>query len=298
LETITVFKVYFKPKRDIVVPPFTSKLSRTIIIKALEKQGFNEVVSEIKAPWKTKPYVFTVVFQNNKPLFKTAKSPPKPLVLKANEEYFFKITTIGSQRSLRIVQAISNTPEISVYNSEVLLVGVEARTVDFGSLKVKPNYDYVKLEFITPTLLQLPKPKRIKEKIKLRHILFPLPMLITYSLAKHWNLHAPHQEKISNIEKLAIISNYILQEVNNKLKPVTAIYDEKRRPRGITGWTIYKINNINKKHTETILKLLNYANYIGIGRSRTIGFGTTKTTHIQPSANPISADDPRVPADM
>jgi len=288
LETITAFKVYFKPKRDIVVPPYTSKLSRTIIIKALEKQGFSEVANEIKTPWKTKPYVFTVVFQNNKPLFKTAKSPsPKPLVLKANEEYFFKVTTIGFQRSLRMVQAISNIPEVIVYNSEVVLVGVEAETVNFKSLKVKPNYNYVKLEFITPTLLQLPKPRKIKEKIKLRHMLFPLPMLITYSLAKHWNLHAPDQEKISNIEKLAKISNYILQEVNYNLKPTTAIYDEKRKPRGITGWTIYKINNISKKYTETILKLLNYANYIGIGRSRTIGFGTTRTTYILSSVKPM-----------
>ena len=288
METITAFKVYFKPKRDIVVPPYTSKLSRTIIIKALEKQGFSEVANEIKTPWKTKPYVFTVVFQNNKPLFKTAKSPsPKPLVLKANEEYFFKVTTIGFQRSLRMVQAISNIPEVIVYNSEVVLVGVEAETVNFKSLKVKPNYNYVKLEFITPTLLQLPKPRKIKEKIKLRHMLFPLPMLITYSLAKHWNLHAPDQEKISNIEKLAKISNYILQEENYNLKPTTAIYDEKRKPRGITGWTIYKINNISKKYTETILKLLNYANYIGIGRSRTIGFGTTRTTYILSSVKPM-----------
>mgnify|MGYP000430341397 CR=1 FL=1 len=278
VETLTVFKVFFNTSRDTIVPPFTSKVSRMIVLKALEMSGFKDVVEEIERLWKTKPYIFSVVFDENRPLYKTGKDSEKPIVLKGGKEYMFKLTTIGNYRAMRIVQAISTVGSVEVFNSEISILGVEAKTVDFKSLELKSNIRYVKVELITPALLQLPRPRKLREKTKLRHVLFPIPSLVMHSLAKHWNLFAPETEKIADIKKLAKLSNYILVEVNYKLQPTTVIYDEKRRPRGITGWILYEVNSISKERSRKILKLLNYANYVGIGRSRTIGFGCIKAT--------------------
>jgi CRISPR-associated endoribonuclease Cas6 len=63
-------------------------------------------------------------------------------------------------------------------------------------------------------------------------------------------------------------------EVDYNLRPVTVYYDKLRRPRGIMGWIVYQVRRKRKGRTyRELMKLLEYARYIGVGRSRATGFG-------------------------
>mgnify|MGYP000442143512 CR=1 FL=1 len=268
----------FKLDRDTIVPPFTSKVSRLVVLKMLNRAGFKDLVEEIERPWRTKPYVFSVLFEGGRPLYKTGRDRGGPLSLRASREYSFEATVIGDLNALKVVRALSEVGEVEAFNGRVSLLHIEAETKGFEELGAKVPVGHVKMEFLTPALLQLPLPERLRGKIKARHVLFPLPSLIVYSLARHWNLFAPEGEKIINEGPLSARSNFILMEVDYNIRPTTAVYDERRRPRGITGWVLYKLNPVGRKYVDTLLKLLDYSNYVGVGRSRTAGFGLTRTS--------------------
>ena len=259
------------------MPPFTSKVSKLIILKMLERAGFDDLIAEVERPWRSKPYIFSVIFRGGKPLYKVSKEG-ELLSLKANEEYLFEVTVIGDLNAMKIVRSLTEVGEVEAFGGRISILHIEAETKDFEELKVNIPVGYVKLEFITPALLQLPLPMKLKEKIRVRHVLFPIPSLIIYSLARHWNFFAPEGKKIANMRSLSARSNFMLMEVDHNIKPVTVIYDERRRPRGITGWVLYKLHPISRKYVGTLLTLLNYSNYVGVGRSRTIGFGITKVS--------------------
>lgn len=288
MKTITSLKLYFKPERNVIIPPYSSKLSRSIVLKILEENNLVSLVDKIRKPMTHKPYVFTVVFRGDKPLYKVEGGSVEPLTLRRNSIYWFRFVILGNGEAYKVVEALANRSYVEIYGVKLHVVSVEAEVVDFKELCFKSKPEQIHFKFLTPVLLQIPRPRRLREKIGLRHILFPIPSLITYSIAKHWNNNAPENLKIPNIAKLAKISNYILVEVDYNVKPETAIYDEKRRPRGFTGWTLYKVNSkVSIKHLKTLLKLLKYANYTGIGRSRTVGFGTTQITAKNKTTPPI-----------
>lgn len=279
MKILTSLKFYFKPESDVIIPPYSSKLSRSIVLKILEEYKLTNLVNRIRKPEARKPYIFTVVFQGDKPLYKSASSNLKFLMLKSNKVYWFKFVAVGGEEVREIIKALTFKECVDVYGTGFCVVGIEAEVIDFKEINFDGSSKYIHMKFITPALLQLPRPKKLREKIGLRHSLFPIPSLIIYSLAKHWNSNAPENIKIPNIIKLAKISDYILTEVDHYIKPETVIYDEKRKPRGFVGWVLYKLNKkVSEKSYEIIMKLLKYANYVGIGRSRTIGFGTTQIT--------------------
>lgn len=78
-------------------------------------------------------------------------------------------------------------------------------------------------------------------------------------------------------------SNYASVEVDYSLKPVTVIYDERRRPRGFIGWVIYEHRRISPKLSRHLSRLLDYANYVGVGRFRSIGFGVVDVKALNPA---------------
>jgi CRISPR/Cas system endoribonuclease Cas6 (RAMP superfamily) len=52
------------------------------------------------------------------------------------------------------------------------------------------------------------------------------------------------------------------------------IYDESRLIRGFIGWVLYDLRTArNTSSLRKILTLLDYSQYVGVGRSRATGFG-------------------------
>lgn len=280
--SISSVRVVFKCESDIVVPPYTSKVSRSIVLKCLEIGGYYDVVSEIEGVSSRKPYIFSPIFYGGRPLYKTVKDDVEPLVLKRGVEYWFIMSIVGEEKVFRILESLMVAGEgVELLSGRVSIVNSEVKVVKFEDLGLEGGgLDSVHVKFLTPTLIQLPKIKGLKFREKLRHVLYPIPSLLIYSLCKHWNVYAPENLKIPQVEKLSKLADYMLVEVDYNVKPQTVIYDENRRPRGYVGWIVYKWNPLEnkKKYNNQILKLLDYANYVGIGRSRTSGFGIVNVT--------------------
>jgi len=81
--------------------------------------------------------------------------------------------------------------------------------------------------------------------------------------------------------KLGVLANALSRVVGYKLKPVTAVIGEdskgnQRKTRGVVGWLEFDIPY--KKLKRAILKYLLVASYLGIERSRGIGFGEIELT--------------------
>jgi len=262
------FKVMFEG--EAILPPFTSKACKTIVIKALEASKLSAELPERKA---RKPYAVTPLFKDGRALIKEEREEGY-VTVKPGETYEFELRLVGTSLT-PIISSLASAPSVvEAFQRRVLLAVQDITFKSFESMGI-PEAQLLKLNFLTPALLKLPKLKELALE-ETKHSLFPQPSLMIYSLALHWNKYAPDELKVDDVELLAKYADYALMEVDYGLKPFTAVYDEKRRPRGFVGWTLYKLRRLNYKLHEQLTRLLDYANYVGIGRSRSIGFGVVK----------------------
>lgn len=276
-------KFSVKPLANMVIPPFSSKISRTLLINVL-KEASPTLVRSFASSESQKPVRVTPLFYKDYPLVKSEKDN-KILMLRENVEYEFSSSIIGEKIVAEIVKLASLTPfKIEAFTKKFALnlVNVEVKGFELMGLKLCKG-ERIGMRFVTPTLLQLPRVKNKEWGNKQVHILFPALNLIFWSLISHWNKFAPTKLRVTNVKKLVTYSNYSLIMVDHKIKPFTVVYDEKRRPRGFVGWALYKFEGGEEEFDKQLLRLLDYANYVGIGRSKSIGFGVV---NISPS--PIS----------
>jgi len=164
-------------------------------------------------------------------------------------------------------EVISNsTVDFTVYNKQLRmeLEKVEVSKVDQLTL---PDSRLYRIEFLTPTLLQVPRPKF--RRLRNRYVLFPYSPLLMASLTSHWNKFM-HPAIVRTTGSRAL---YYFREVDYQLEPITVNYDN-GSVRGFVGWALFSL--IARKGTklrDMVRTLLGYANFVGVGKSRSIGFG-------------------------
>ena len=252
-----IVKLTFKvtPDHDSILPPFTSKLSRSVL--ALLSPTYKQVMEDSQ-PFK--PIRVTVLKDTQgKPLY--AKKDAK-VVVKGGEEYFFDFTFTKEEIMKEIIENPSTTVEMWSTKFNVELFDVKA--VD--SLGIEDSKFYY-VRFVTPTMLQPPRPPFKKRKN--RYVLFPYVPLLLLSIYQHWLKNVG--EVVKGITGLKTL--YYLRESAYNLSPVTTFYDGKP-VKGFVGWVIYEFEaRRGSKLREGVKKLLAYANYFGVGKSRAIGFG-------------------------
>jgi len=268
----------FTPEQDVVVPPFTSKVSKTILIQLL---GDGSLLSGLREPGGLlrKPLVVSPILAGGSPLFKL-QGQEGFIVLRANKRYSFTVSAIGSLASEKLLSClIDELPcdGIRLFNTQVCLLGVNVVVRDLSELGL-PDAPAYKITFKTPTVLQFPRPWRWRFKAP-RYCLFPHPYLIVWSLVRHWNSLAPPSMRLEPL-RLSYYASYALIEADFNIRAVTAIYEkassDRRRPsgpRGFIGWVLFEHRKGNEKLDRHLRALLDYANYVGIGKSRSIGFG-------------------------
>ncbi|AHC52244.1 CRISPR-associated protein Cas6 [Sulfolobus acidocaldarius SUSAZ] len=255
-------KFEVEPEHDVLIPPFTSKLGRQILVQM--SKNYSEIVEDSR-PYK--PIRVSVIKdETGKLLFSTGN---KKIVLKGKGKYYF---TFSFMNAAFLEEILQNSQKVLTFwqtNFKVELTDVKiTENVEIEDAKL------YKIIFLTPTLLQPLRPS-IKRK-KNRFILFPYPPYLISSIVRHWNFN--NDEKIYNV--LGSKALYYFREVDYRLRPITTYYGNKP-VRGFTGWTIYQLSaRKNSKLRENIRKLLGYANYLGVGKSRAIGFGEVKVIPI------------------
>jgi len=253
-----IFSITFQVKsdHDVLLPPFTSKLSRSILAKISPTYA---KIMESEEPFK--PVRVTVIKDiDGSPVLALGN---KKAVMKGGEVYKFSFSFLYSDIFDEILR---NGGEVKI---ELWNVNFSAQIEDVKVVEEIEYYDsrFYYIKFITPTLLQPPRPP-FKRK-RNRFVLFPYSPLLLLSIARHWNKYMDH--KIVGISGSKAL--YYFREVSYGLKPITTYYDGKP-VRGFQGWIIFEITaKRNTKIRDNIQKLLNYANFFGVGKSRAIGFG-------------------------
>ena len=259
--------ITFRVDEDIVIPPFSPKVSMTII------HSLSNVYSRLhNKSMSFKPIAISPVFNSSIALLKYDEYR-KPLILYSDKEYSFNATMIVDE-NYKPDDIIRYEDKVRLFNTYAIINSIGLRVKRFDDIGFSMDEGYIKIRVISPLLIQLPRYGRFRGN---RHLLFPIPSIMVRSLVDHWNTYAPIGLRVKSPIYASLYSNYMLIEVDHFIKPVTVIYDSKRKARGFVGWVMYKVVKKRSKYHKMILRLLDYSNYVGIGRARASGFGMVNT---------------------
>jgi len=273
-------KFTFTPSTNIIIPPFSTKVSKSLMFSLLGRDGSSRLLTQLKSAMMYKNILLSPVFAGGRPLIKTDGGGDGLQALLRGRSYVFNVTVLNSGPAVELVDALSNLDNVSleVFNGSVKVSSLEVRLTYMDDLGLPQDIEYVSFHTLTPVLLQLPP----VAKTPVRNILIPIPSFIIGSLMDHWNHYAGVDLAIKDVG-LPYSSFFLLREVDYHISPITVYYDEKRRPRGFIGRVLYHLPRTRRqKRRRNILRLLDYANYVGVGKSRTIGFGMVSVKPFKP----------------
>jgi CRISPR-associated endoribonuclease Cas6 len=249
------------PLRDVVLPPFTSKVTRTAFA----------------ALWGEEPLLgrlgsFSVLFREGKPLYKRA-DVAEVLAARARERLEARVSFLTHGNPSLPEDSSCFVFGGSEFNARV--TGIEVVTIENLRVDLPRKFS---LRFLTPTLLPVPgRGELLRERgVKRRYRLLPdLPLalrLLTYDLKLR---------KI-NLVKATPFQVYkwayrALAELDYNVKPETVLYTVKggkpSTERGFTGFVLYELLDEASPLKQELEKLIAFALRFGIGKSRSIGFG-------------------------
>lgn len=290
LDTYVVSATFFvEVFEECIAPPFTSKIVKYILTTHPKFRYLREFVSVKKF---LKPLIITPLFKGDKPLYSTYKHNGNysVITLKPNETYVFRLGLATS--NYEVIRELYEIDGgfVTTYGKFHITPGTfEVNSINSLGLSFEK---FFRINFLTPTLLtnklMVPPPLFTKaSKVPEKHRLIPSPSYIFNYLIRLWNSLVPNNLKLPKpgadlwgAYRFGRISDIVVNEVDYRFKTVTAIYgkDESgklRKVRGFVGWVIYELNYPKLKPIYS--KLLALANYLGLGRSRSIGFGYVKT---------------------
>ncbi|MEM0483021.1 MAG: CRISPR system precrRNA processing endoribonuclease RAMP protein Cas6 [Nitrososphaerota archaeon] len=264
-KSVVRLAVTFSVVGSAIIPPFSAKVSRLILYRMSEVY---RRLAGVRAAFK--PVSVSPLFHDGRPLIKL-KGDSQVLTLEDGGFYSFNCCLItGEEFGLDELVSFEQSVVGDVFGASVVLEGVRVEVRRYDSFGFeKPSA--IRLDFLSPVLLQLPGFRGGKSG---RYALFPVPSLLISSLVEHWNSNSDPSSYIKNPCWLSYYSNYALLEADFHLKPVTVVYDSRRLVRGLMGWVLYDMRKSRTTPSlKRILALLDYAQYVGIGKSRATGFG-------------------------
>lgn len=268
MENRAVVRVFisFGVSNDVIIPPFSAKVSKVIMYRL---SGLYRRLSGFPGPFK--PVSVSPVYGSDGVALLKFKQNGRMLVLRVGEVYSFSCSmVVGESFPFDELLSLENHVIDNVFGASAFLKNIRVEVRRFDSFGFnKPTG--IRIDFNSPTLLQLPSFKRFRRG---RYIFFPIPSLMIGSLIDHWNANCDKNLFIKRPSYLALYSNYVLMEADYRIRPVTVVYDEKRCVRGFMGWVLYDLRKCrNTKSFRRIMALLDYAQYVGVGKSRGAGFG-------------------------
>ena len=268
-KVIQVYRIGFRPLNDIIIPVYSSKLAFTLFTRFINNKWIERLkrLHELKAPLK--PYRFSPIFTGNNALFKNSRD--NVLVLYRGKVYWFTVTLIGMEPEF------SFKNELEVYGGVINLEEIEVFRKYFSDLVNEDEIDLFKIFFRSPTFLSpklcLPPKVKVKTKYKV-YRLYPQPCLWVRSLISYWNKYSPPNLKFKDGYRFSRLADIYLMETSYDIRQVTAYYSKNNElieHRGFIGWIKYRV--IDKEFSKRLAPLLRLAELVGIGKSRSIGFG-------------------------
>nr|MCL7344486.1 CRISPR-associated endoribonuclease Cas6 [Candidatus Aramenus sulfurataquae] len=267
------------PTADVILPPLTSKVPKYVL------EGLPKVGDLLKSRKKYKEISISPLKVNDRYLFSTEGN--SPLRLGKGERATFSFSLAIKDLDPELFLQIPN--KASTPYGEFNLRLEEIKITEQSELRF-PLQRGLFLKFETPTLLSnklmLPPSFKHKKKIRNMYRLLPTPSLIFASLTKLWNSIAEPKDLIVVGDQdwtayiVGRMADVTFAEVGYSIKPVTAIVGKDnrgnlRKARGFVGWVKYDFF-LNKRYRDVMERLLGLAEFMGVGRSRGIGFGVVK----------------------
>ena len=262
--------IEFIPLDNILIPQLTSKVSKTLLLRLLKNARRIIRLVSINEPYK--PLALSMIYHKGRYLYGTKKSN-RVIYLKKGNRYSFDVTFLSSELIKEMIKVIiKEMPETvqPLYDGKVLIHGISVEYKDFDKISINFENSF-KMEFLTPTQFAV---KHVSSITRFR--LFPIPTLIYLSLVRCWNKYAPKHLSFNEEKLVGRVAVSVFEADWGNLKPVTIIHNKKTVIRGVTGWCIYQIYDEDVQKASQ--KLLAYAEYVGVGKSRTLGLGRVKIT--------------------
>ncbi len=265
-----------------VVPGFSAKMVKTFIYMVPQLEVFRRLY---EARVRFKPFSVTPLFAEGGRVLIGSR----PHVVDAGSRLWFRLSIAVEDPSILEKIGFSEI-EVRPNPSSRFLLGVrELEVVSIDSLSIGlDSFDkVVRIRFLSPALLSTklmapPLPHFLKrvERIRERYVLYPSSAHICSYLTKLWNTLFPTKpisRKVStewSAYFMGRLCEVAMIPMDYSTKPITVVYDRNRKPRGFIGWALYEIGDIGRKLLKKIDAILALGNYLGIGKSRSIGFGT------------------------
>jgi hypothetical protein len=290
---IVTIRFSITPLSDVILPPMTSKLLKHIV---LSSDCLSDIHGFVRSRASIKPVTLFALRRGSRRLYSTLGSE-EPLRVHGGEVLEGRVALYSRNPfSISALSGCEGVVEFLGYKfafstREAVIEGVEG--LDAGIARGKPFKLVIHTPLLLPTKIMTPPPltsSKLVSSIKPGYRLLPTPSYIMAAACREW-LGLVKGERVEGhiapyvVGRLADIAFY---EVDINIRPTTTVYgrDERDRlqlVRGVTGYIAYTITT--RRLEKTANKLLALATRIGLGKSRSIGFGevevrefTTKPT--------------------
>ncbi len=288
-------------QRDAVLPPFTGRTLKSVLAKAGCLEGVRRLYESQGRP---RPVSLSPLYRGRRPLYVRYKpgqpEPPRPtMVAREGEELsayisYYVRNPQGLARALEGIVACDETVDIGYALIHVSTAEVSVQEMKSLTLEHLEGEDTLKIVFETPVILTTKAltppplaPRRLIRDTRQAYRLLPTPGYIMAYAAKLWmHLAYARGTPLDPVPyAVARLSDIMMAEIDFNLKPETVLYKGKDsgkplKVRGVTGYVAYHF--LNNRIKQIASKLLALAQTMGLGKSRSIGFGRIRVEEFKP----------------
>ena len=263
-----------------VLPPWTGRTSKSVALKLKCLESIKREYLEVD---RFKRVTFTVLHHPRRgPLYVTGQGSLGPLVLSQGETVIMRVG-FYTPSSIPLPCVLE---EVDIGYARFIVEPVEAEFHSLRRINERPLRK-LKLRVLTPMTLttkilapDLPEGHPLLERLRRapeRYRLLPTPGYLVAQLARQWLEIVVSQPARSGMAKfLGRLADALIAENSYSIRPVTAVYgkDEQgrmRRVRGVVG--VMELEVLDDWLGTLLRPLLLLGQTLGVGKSRSIGFG-------------------------
>ena len=276
----------FTALRDAVLPPFTGRVLKHLLYTSECLRGLRRLYDSRRS---FKPVRLSVLRQGSRRLFQTVETADRgPLRVRAGASMTGVVSayTRGDPFSA-VVDAAGCSGRLAAPLDSLAFEAIEARVEEASQLTAgieagRPFKLVIHTPLLIDTKVMSPPPLIGRRILKSRQAyrLLPTPAYIAAAATRLWLALV---KGVTDLKAEAWIpyavgrlSDILVAEIDYKIRPVTAIYGKDdngklRKPRGATGYIILEI--LKPRLAPILDKTLALAQHLGLGKSRSIGFG-------------------------
>ncbi|QXJ32153.1 CRISPR-associated endoribonuclease Cas6 [Saccharolobus shibatae] len=271
-----IFKIGYNviPLQDVILPTPSSKVLKYLIQSGKLLPSLKDLITSRD---KYKPIFISHLGFNQRRIFQTNGN------LKTINKGSRLSSTIAFSTQANVLPEVTEGVFETVYGKfHIMIESVEIVEVEKLKEEVEKHMnDNIRVRFVSPTLLssKVLLPPSLSERYKRvdagYSTLPSVGLIVAYAYNVYCNLIGKKEVEVRAF-KLGVLSNALSRIMGYDLHPVTVAIGEDskgnlRKARGVMGWIEFDIPD--EKLKRRTLRYLLASAYLGIGRSRGIGFG-------------------------